>query len=128
MIYLVFLLIGAGFIAAVFGWISSRKEQEAPIVQSTTSCDTCNGDNGKCEQLCMMEAAIKEIEYYNDEELDKFVGRKADDYDEEEIEEFAEVLHTMRPNEISEWCRSLTLRHIELPNTLKDEIIMMREG
>lgn len=76
----------------------------------------------------MMEAAIKEIEYYNDEELDKFVGRKADDYDEEEIEEFAEVLHTMRPNEISEWCRSLTLRHIELPNTLKDEIIMMREG
>ena len=128
MIYLVLLLIGAGLIAAGFGWISSRKGTETPIIQSEASCDTCNGGNEKCEQLCMMEAAIKDIEYYNDEELDKFIERKADDYSEEEIEEFAEVLHTMRPDEVAGWCRSLTLRHIELPNTLKDEVIMMREG
>lgn len=45
----------------------------------------------------MMEAATKEIEYYDDEELDTYKGRAADDYSEEEVEQFAEVLYTMKP-------------------------------
>ena len=42
------------------------------------SCNTCNGENSKCEQECMMEAATKEIEYYDDEELDRFAGSQED--------------------------------------------------
>ena len=34
-----------------------------------------------------MEAATKEIEYYDDEELDRFAGRAADDYTDDEVEE-----------------------------------------
>ncbi len=41
----------------------------------------------------MMEAATKEIEYYDDEDLDRFAGREADAYTDEEVEEFSEVLH-----------------------------------
>ena len=72
-----------------------------------------------------MEAATKEIEYFDDEELDKFAGRQSDSYDQEEVEQFCEVLHTMRQDEVQAWCRSLTLRGISLPDELKDEVIML---
>ena len=77
----------------------------------------------RCEQECMMEAATKEIEYYDDEELDRFKGREADDYSDEEVEEFSEVLYTMKPEEVAGWNRSLILRGINLPNQLKDEVV-----
>ncbi len=71
----------------------------------------------------MMEAATKEIEYYDDEELDTFKGRQSDDYTDEEVEQFSEVLYTMKPEEVASWNRSLILRGINLPNQLKDEVI-----
>ena len=41
---------------------------------------------------------------------------------------FSEVLYTMRHEEIADWCRSLTLRGINLPDQIKDETFMLREG
>ena len=70
-----------------------------------------------------MEAATKEIEYYDDEDLDRFAGRDSDAYTDEEVEEFSEVLYTMQPEEVAGWSRSLILRGINLPNQLKDEVI-----
>lgn len=90
---------------------------------TASSCATCDGTSAKCEQECMMEAATKEIEYYDDEELDRFAGRAADDYTDEEVEEFSEVLYTMQPEEVAGWNRSLILRGINLPNQIKDEVI-----
>ena len=82
----------------------------------------------KCEQVCMMEAATKEIEYYDDEELDRFCGRPSENYTEEEAEEFANVLYTMQPQEAKGWNRSLILRGINVPNQVKDELIAVIEG
>lgn len=122
MIYLIISLIVLGIIAAILGLVSHKKGDETPIVEGV-SCNTCNGDNSKCEQECMMEAATKEIEYYDDEELDRFRGRASDEYTDEEVEEFSEVLYTMKPEEVSGWNRSLILRGINLPDQLKDEVI-----
>lgn len=121
MLYLVLALVVLGLISALFGIFSHRKEEEP--LQEGVSCNTCNGENSKCEQDCMMEAAIKEIEYYDDEDLDRFAGREADSYTDEEVEEFSEVLYTMQPEEVAGWNRSLILRGINLPNQLKDEVI-----
>ena len=93
--------------------------------QNGSECATCSGENAKCEQDCMIEAAIRDVEYYDDEELDRFCGRASDEYNDEEVEEFAEVLHTMRQEEVADWCRSLTLRGIHLPDQLKDETVML---
>ena len=71
----------------------------------------------------MMEAATKDIVYYDDEELDQFKGRAANNYSDEEVEEFAEVLYTMQAQDVAGWNRSLILRGINLPNQLKDEVI-----
>ena len=123
MLYLVLALVVLGLISAIFGIVSQRKGEEEEPLQEGVSCNTCNGENSKCEQDCMMEAATKEIEYYDDEDLDRFAGREADDYTDEEVEEFSEVLYTMQPEEVAGWNRSLILRGINLPNQLKDEVI-----
>ena len=76
----------------------------------------------------MMEAAVKGVEYYDDEELDRFRGRPSDQYTDEEVEEFATILYTMQPHEVKGWNRILILREINLPNQIKDELITMIEG
>ena len=111
MIYLIIALVVLGLASALIGLFTQRKGEEEPLKEGV-SCNTCNGENTKCEQECMMEAATKEIEYYDDEELDTYKGRAADDYSEEEVEQFAEVLYTMKPEEVAGWNRSLILRGI----------------
>ena len=72
-----------------------------------------------------MEAATKPIVYLDDEELDRYRNRPSDCYTDEEAEEFAEVMYTMRPEEVKDWNRSLILREINVPDQIKDELIMM---
>jgi hypothetical protein len=73
----------------------------------------------------MMEAATKEIEYFDDEELDAFKGKTSGDYSDEEAEQFSEIMYTMRPEEVKDWNRSLILRGINMPDQIKDEAIML---
>ena len=128
MFVLIFSIIILGIIVAIVSKLSQKHgEEDAPITIVET-CSTCNGTNDKCEQDCMMEAATKDIVYYDDEELDEFSGRPSDCYTDEEVEQFSDVLYTMRHEEIADWCRSLTLRGINLPNQLKDEVFMLKEG
>jgi len=121
--YLVLALVILGLVSALFGILSHKKGEEEEPLQQGVSCNTCNGENTKCEQECLMEAATKEIEYYDDEELDAFKGRMSDSYNEEEVEMFSEILYTMKPEEVAGWNRSLILRGINLPDPLKDEVI-----
>ena len=128
MLYLIIILVALGLITALFTLFSrSADDTETPIVVQE-SCSTCNGENNKCEQECMMEAAIKDIEYYDDEELDVFQGRESDTYTEQEVKQFSEVLYTMRHDEVKGWTRSLTLRGINLPNQLKDEVFALTDN
>ncbi|WP_314740638.1 hypothetical protein [Hoylesella pleuritidis] len=129
MSYLIIALIALGVLTAAFSMLVRRKgDDERIVLPSLADCATCSGSDERCEQECMMEAATKPIEYYDDEELDVFRGRPADRYTDNEAALFAEVLYTMRPDEVRGWTRSLTLRGIDLPNQLKDEVFLMTEG
>ena len=136
MLYLILALIIAGAITALLTWIFSRGKEESPIIQPPAGdCGSCDGGDERCEMECMMEAATQAIEYYEDEELDDFRGRTSDSYTEQEVERFAEVLYTLRPEEVvlytlrpeevKGWNRSLTLRGINIPDSLKDELLLM---
>jgi len=128
MLYLVVALIVLGIFSAILGLLSHNKKGESSVILAdSSSCSTCNGDDPKCEQLCMMEAATREIEYFDDEELDRFKGRQGNQYTDDEAEEFRNVMLTMRQNEVSAWSRSLTLRGIEVPYQVKDELLMLME-
>ena len=67
----------------------------------------------------------KKIEYYDDEELDKFIGRSSDSYTAEESEQFRDILLTMQDIDVAGWVRSLQLRGIDLPDDVKDEVFLI---
>jgi len=85
----------------------------------------CCGQHEVCEKESLLAAISKQIEYYDDEELDRFKGRSGDEYTEEETEEFRNVLYTMRSEEVAGWVRSLQLRQVNLPDDVKDEVFLI---
>ena len=129
MLIILLILVGLGLLVAILKtfYKPDADGNSNSGTHASSSCSTCTGSSSKCEQECMLEAAVKPIEYFDDEELDRYKGRRSDSYTEDETDEFAEVLHTMCQNEVKDWCHSLTLRGIELPDGLKDEVFMLIE-
>lgn len=63
--------------------------------------------------------------YYDDEDLDRYIGRAADEYADEEIEEFRDVLLTLLPSDAPGWTVSLEKRRINLPTELQPELELL---
>lgn len=97
-------------------------EQEDPATQND---DECCGMHITCEKDSLLASVSSAIEYYDDEELDRFRGREADSYDDNEIEEFRNVLLTLLPHDIAGWGRSIQLRGITLPTAVREELLMI---
>ncbi len=94
--------------------------------ESSADNDTeCCGMHITCEKDSLLASVSEKIEYYDDEELDRFAGKAPEDYAEDEIEEFRDVLITMKPSDIAGWARSLQLRNIALPEVVRDELLMI---
>ena len=133
MIYLVLSLILLGLITMLIGMIRNRTMQkkledgeitELPSVIQIQNMECC-GQHEVCEKDSLLAAVSKEIEYYEDEELDRFAGWDDDRYDEQQEEEFRNILYTMKESEVPGWVRSLQLRGINLPQGLRDEVLMI---
>lgn len=133
MIKLILLLIALGVVSAVAGlirqwWlqreIRAGRLQQMPEVRESAAAGCC-GMHEVCEKDSLLAAVSRDIEYYDDEELDRFRGRPSDSYDEAEIEQFNEVLTTLRSEEVAGWIRSLQLREVALPDALKDDVILL---
>ena len=84
----------------------------------------CCGLHLVCEKE-LDAVANDKVLYYDDEELDRYIGRKPDEYNAEEIEEFRDVLLTLLPEDVPGWARSLDRRHIQPPQEVRDELILM---
>lgn len=87
--------------------------------------DECCGEHEVCEKGKIKRALRTDIEYFDDEELDRYRGTAPDEYDDEAVEEFREVLYTMFSSEIEDWLKSLELRGVALPDALRDEVFML---
>ena len=133
MVYLVSALIALGLIAFVAGFFREKKLKrqlekgeitELPNIKQVQDMECC-GQHETCEKESLLAAVSRQIEYYNDEELDRFRGVESSDYLPDEIEEFRDVLYTMRDDEVAGWVRSLQLRAVNLPDELKDEVFMI---
>ena len=133
MVYLIIGLCLLALVAMLAGWLRNRKLQkqlergeitELPSVKDVEDMECC-GQHETCEKDSLLAAVSKNVEYYNDEELDRFRGRTSDGYSEAETEEFREVLYTMKEVEVAGWVRSLQLRAVELPDGVKDEVFLI---
>ena len=101
---------------------SQSNEEDQPAEATEQEC--C-GMHITCEKDSLLASLSDEIIYYDDEELDRFAGRGEDQYSEEEIDEFRDVLLTLRPHDIAGWGRSIQLRGITLPSVVRDELLMI---
>lgn len=99
--------------------VATREEYEDRMKQLEDS--ECCGTHEVCEKQQMIRALREKIEYFNDEELDTYRGIGENDYTDEQIDEFRDVLYTMQTNEIEDWLKSLDLRGVTLPLVLKEE-------
>ena len=133
MLYLIISLFALGAVAIVLGYIRNRSLKkklergeitELPSIKQIEDMECC-GQHEVCEKDSLLAAVSKQIEYYNDEELDRYKGTASSDYTDEAVEEFREVLYTMKEYEVAGWVRSLQLRAIELPDALKDEVFLI---
>ena len=133
MIYLIIALIVLGIIAFAAGFFREKKLKrqldrgeitELPSIKQVEDMECC-GQHEICEKESLLAAVSKQIEYFNDEELDRFRGVESSDYLPDEIEEFRDVLYTMKEDEVAGWVRSLQLRAVALPDELKDEVFMI---
>ena len=130
--YTVIALVLLGVIAASATWWRSRRQQEQLERGEIVSADKvkpvdmeCCGQHEVCEKDSLLAAVSRDVEYYNDEELDRFRGRAGDAYSEEECDEFRDILYTMRDDEVAGWVRSLQLRYVNLPDEVKDEVFLI---
>ena len=130
--YTVIALVLLGVVAASATWWRSRRQQEQLERGEIVAADKvnpvdmeCCGQHEVCEKDSLLAAVSRDVEYYNDEELDRFRGRAGDAYSEEECDEFRDILYTMRDDEVAGWVRSLQLRYVNLPDEVKDEVFLI---
>ncbi len=131
-IYILLALVAAAGIAMVAGWMRNRslkKKLERGEISEIPSVvqpqQECCGQHEVCEKDSLLAAVSKQIEYYNDEELDRFKGKDPASYTTTDTDEFRDILYTMRDDEVAGWARSLQLRGITLPDAIKDEVFLI---
>ncbi len=131
MVVLIILVLVLAFIAigaTLMEQRSERKKQtnedEHAEEDKAKPMEECCGAHEICE-TDLLRKMSQEIIYFDDEELDKYKNYEADDYNDEQIDEFREVLYSLKPNEIEDWVRSLDLREIEMPSIIKSELVFM---
>ena len=104
----------------------SQEETSTVVPQPSTHSqpEVCCGMHLVCEKTSL-SVVSDEIVYYDDEELDRFAGRSPESYSRAETEEFRDILLTLLPQDVVGWARSITLRKIELPSEVKDELLLL---
>ena len=129
---LIIALLALAIVAAFIGILRDRKLQrqvergELKAVPEVNPVDMeCCGQHEVCEKESLLAAVSRKIEYYDDEELHRYIGTPADAYTAEQENEFRDVFYTMHEDDVAGWVRSLQLRGIALPDNLKDEVFLI---
>jgi hypothetical protein len=100
---------------------NSRKKSGAPVEEEHHDVE-----GGCCGKHVVFEKNNdRESLYFDDEELDAYKGKSPEEYTNEEIEEFRNVLYTMKSDEVDLWVQCLQQRGIELPTEIKDEVLLI---
>ncbi len=116
-------------IAGVIRNIQLKKKIETGEIEDfpeIVEVDTeCCGQHQICEKDSLLAAVSQKIEYYDDEELDEFIGYTPEEYTSEQADMFRDIFYTMQDTDVAGWVRSLMLRGINLPEEIKDEVFLI---
>jgi len=121
MIYLIIgLIVLVAIVIAATLLSKPSKEGEEEIKEVDAEC--CGA-----HEICELDLRKlnNDIVYFEDEELDTYKHRQPTEYNEDEIDEFRDILYTLKSEEIREWINSLEIRQINLPEPLKQETLSL---
>ncbi len=115
--------------------VSRRDDTPATDVEQKP-CDTpepgCTDEDcavrDACPALELLTAQVSEAGgvaplYFEDEELDAYRGRAADGYSDDELEQWRDVLYTLRPGDLLPWQHSIESRGIVMPTVIRQELV-----
>lgn len=128
MLYIIIIFVVLVAIGIYARRYSHNKTESGCVSNQSPECSSCAADSVTCARECAIEAAVREAEYFEDEELDAYKGRPSSAYTDAEADEFAEVMLTMRPDEVRQWGHSLVQRGINMPDQIKDEYFILIEN
>ena len=110
---------------AVLIKVNRRRKKTYPVQEKTsTPASGCCGAHAVCE-YDQIKADETIVEYYDDEELDRYKNISENEYSNHQIDEFREVLYTLQTHEIRYWLLSIQRRSINLPSVLVSEARML---
>ncbi|MEL7586603.1 MAG: hypothetical protein AAGU19_07790 [Prolixibacteraceae bacterium] len=128
MLILLGILVGVFVLLAISTWLGNRYRKTNPEEKKEEGGIEIPLDCCGAHEVCEVEEMLKhpdEIIYFEDEELDRYEGVRADQYNDRQIEEFRDVLYTLKGNEIRKWLLSIERRNIQLPAILKPEALQL---
>ena len=133
MIFLIAAIVIALVIALVVTKLQTTSATPADANQTSVTAEAseenappsdCCGAHEVCESDTLLSSS-DQIEYYSDEELDRFRYYLEEQYTPADIEEFREVLYTLMEREVANWMKSLQLRQINPPVIIREEALMI---
>ncbi len=124
-LYILLALIVAGTVLRLLHRADTVTENDSSQATADTEQEECCGMHITCERDSLLSAVSTDIEYFDDDELDRFKGTDPQAYTPAQIEEFRDILLTLLPDDIAPWARSLQLRGIELPASVRDELLLI---
>ena len=96
------------------------------VTEPESACsDDCCGSHEVCPSEQLLRGEMCPVTYYDDQELDDYRGRSADDYTATELEQWRDVLYTLQPADRLGWERSIKRRGIIMPQPIRDELLML---
>ena len=106
-------------------------DDDVPITPNSDALPRgCADESCGLRPVCPSEQLLEGVcnpqaVYYEDEELDAFDGRGEDDYSDEEMEQWRDVLYTLRPDDLLGWGQSIKRRGLVMPSAVRDEFLQL---
>ena len=110
-------------ILVLFEWRERHRKDESPTAVPTPD-PSCCGQHLVCERETLLQT-IQQPVYYDDEELDALADIPTEHLTESQAESIREVFHTLQATDITGWVRSLQMRHIALPDDVREEALLI---
>lgn len=121
---ILFIVLGILVLAATEVHERRRKPQAAGPEQRAERPEGCCGEHLVCERETLLQTE-PQIVYYDDEELDALADTDPGSYTAAQHHALRQVFDTLAESDVAGWCRSLQMRHIELPPDIREEALMI---
>jgi hypothetical protein len=123
MFILILILVAAGLLLAIIAYLN-RKNKPGDESAVTVVDAECCGAHAVCERETLLNNSGKVV-YYDDEELDAMANINPEFFTTEQIKLLEDVFFTLKESDVAGWLRSLQLRNILLPESIKEEALMI---